>query len=438
MKRFIEDEHTELKEEYTENIKKEIIAFANTSGGTIYLGVNDEGCVIGLKDAHATLDALTNSVRDTIKPDVTMFINYDFLSEENKEYIAITVQKGTASPYYLAAKGLKPAGVFVRQGASSVPASETLIRQMIRTTDGELFENMRSLEQDLSFEYTAKVFEERKLPFGYIQMVNLGMIKEDTIFTNLALLFSDQCPHIIKAATFKGIDQEEFQDRVEFSGSLLKQLDDAFEYLDKRNNLHGSYKKLLRIDTNDYPTLSMRETLLNAIVHRDYSFIAPTIIGVYDDRMEFVSIGGLLDGVSYDAIMLGLSVCRNPKLANVFFRLRLIEAYGTGIAKILSGYKNFSSNPKFIAVQGAFKVILPNVNYTNDNDASVRVDNKDSRLYSEVMAFIEKQRSVARQEIQEAFGLSLSSCARILRQLVKEQVIEVIGKGRNTRYVIRK
>lgn len=436
MKKLREDEYTEFKEIYTDNIKKEVIAFANSNGGKLYIGIDDSGAVVGLANAVEVMGQISNALRDSIKPDITMFVHYELATEAGREYIIINIQRGTDRPYYLAAKGLKPVGVYVWQGSSSVPASDAAIRRMIKETDGELFENMRSLKQDLTFEYAGASFKRYGVQFGYVQMQTLGMIKDDTVYTNLALLFSDQCPHIIKAATFKGVNQEEFQDRTEFSGSLLKQLDDAYEYLDKRNNLHGSYQGLQRIDILDYPKLALREALLNAIVHRDYAFIAPTLISVYDDRVEFISIGGLLDGVSYDAIMAGLSVCRNPKLANIFFRLQLIEAYGTGMGKIMSGYKGYEVKPTILVPQGAFKVILPNVNY---KDAVVMTEvfqenSSYSTIDTEVLAFIEGKESVSRAEIQSKFGLTLSTCARILRKALERGAIKTLGKGKNTRY----
>jgi ATP-dependent DNA helicase RecG len=113
-------------------------------------------------------------------------------------------------------------------------------------------------------------------------------------------------------------------------------MEDVYSYIEIHNQTHSTFDKLRRIDARDYPETALREALLNSLVHRDYSFSASTLISIYDDRIEFVSIGGLLSGISEKDIMLGLSVCRNPKLAAVFYRLRLIEAYGTGITKIMN------------------------------------------------------------------------------------------------------
>ena len=117
----------------------------------------------------------------------------------------------------------------------------------------------------------------------------------------------------------------------------MRQLNEAYEYIDFHNQTHASFQKLLRVDTRDYPEVAVREALLNSLVQRDYSFSASTLISVYEDRIEFTSVGGLLSGLELDDLMMGISACRNPHLANVFYRLQLIEAYGTGIRKIMGG-----------------------------------------------------------------------------------------------------
>ena len=158
-----ESESVELKEVYTPEVKKEVVAFANTNGGTIYIGVQDNGGIIGLDNPDFVMQQIANAVRDSIRPDVSMFTNIELVMKENKNVIKITVQQGTKKPYYLTDKGLKPSGVYVRSGAASAPASEDAIRMMIKMTDGESFENNRSLVQDLTFASLNRKMELRQL-----------------------------------------------------------------------------------------------------------------------------------------------------------------------------------------------------------------------------------------------------------------------------------
>lgn len=149
---FRESETVELKEIVVDEIKKEIIAFANCNGGRLYIGVRDNGEVVGLDDPDRVSLQVSNMVRDAIKPDVTMFLHYETIEEAGKKIVVVDIQRGTDRPYYLAKKGMRPEGVYVRQGYSSVPATDTAIRRMIKETDGDRFEAMRSLNQELTFE----------------------------------------------------------------------------------------------------------------------------------------------------------------------------------------------------------------------------------------------------------------------------------------------
>ena len=433
---FSESETVELKSVYVDDIKKEIIAFANTRGGSILVGVEDNGKISGVENPDRLIQQISNAARDAIKPDVTMFLHYETQTIESKNIVEVKVQCGAHRPYYLAAKGLRPEGVFVRQGTSSVPASDTMIRQMIKETDGDNYEDMRSLDQELTFEKVTSEFTKRDLPLGESQMKTLGMIDTDGLYSNLALLLSDQCPHIIKAATFGGTDQSDFQNRREFTGSLLKQLEEAYAYLDLRNQTKATFEGLLRIDHRDYPDMAIRESLLNAIVHRDYAVSASTLISVYADRIEMISIGGLAGGISFDDMMLGVSYCRNHKLADVFYRLGLIEAYGTGMNKIMSSYKDAPAKPEIQVSTGAFKTVLPNQNAAvavKTPISSQAIDKKEQA----VLDLFKGQASLTRAEIEKALGVSTSTACRIIKKMIANGVLSAEGNGRNAKYYLK-
>ena len=240
-----ESERTEFKSIVVTDIKKEIIAFANCDGGKIYIGIEDDGTVIGVEDSDSVALQVSNMIRDAIKPDLTMFLHYETKEIEQKQVVIIDIQRGTERPYYIAKKGLRPEGVYVRQGYSSVPATDTAIRKMIKETDGDHFEDMRSLDQELTFCETKKEFQKRNITLERPQMKTLGIINQDGIYTNLASLLSDQCVHTIKTAVFEGKNQNIFKDRKEFTGSVLKQVNDTFEYLDLYNKTKGKIIGLL-------------------------------------------------------------------------------------------------------------------------------------------------------------------------------------------------
>ncbi|MDO4478698.1 MAG: putative DNA binding domain-containing protein [Lachnospiraceae bacterium] len=431
---FRENEYTELKSTVVSDICKEIIAFANTKGGILYVGVADDGTVVGIDNADKVTLQLSNMVRDSIKPDVTMFVRYETQDIEGKQILAVTVQKGTDRPYYIGSKGLKPSGVYVRNGSSSDPATDTAIRKMIKETDGDSFETMRSLEQVLTFEAAKAQFKKRDVPFDSAKMQTLGMLSADGIYSNVAYLLSDQCVSTIKAATFAGSDKSKFQDRREFSGSLFEQMEELYLYLDIRNQTKATFEGLYRIDTKDYPEEAIREALLNSLVHRDYSFSASTLVSVYNDRIEFVSVGGLPTGIELADIMLGLSVCRNPKLAAVFYRLKLIEAYGTGMPKIMNAYAGSGLEPKIEVTANAFKITLPNRNANIGTKADVNVR---SSYETRILEYIKTNGQAVRSDIDVLLGVSQATASRILKQMLKKGLIYQEGNGRTTRYKVK-
>lgn len=440
--KFQETEKIELKSVITDDIKKEIIAFANCEGGTIYIGVADDGTVLGVNNADECSLQISNMIRDAVKPDITMFVHYKTIESEGKSIVVITVQRGTNRPYYMAKKGLRPEGVYVRQGYSSVPTTDTAIRQMIKETDGNSFEDMRSLIQSLTFNETKKVFEECKIIFTQPQMQTLRLISKDGLYTNLGLLLSEQCLHTIKVAVFEGNNQNNFKDRREFSGSLLQQLNEVYDFIDFHNQTHATFQKLLRTDTRDYPEIAVRGALLNSLVHRDYSFHASTLISIYSDRIEFVSIGGLPSGLELCDIMIGISVCRNPHLANVFYRLQLIEAYGTGIKKIMDAYADTPVKPKIITTNNAFKIILHNINYKYKDEKRIDLQNINCSLLEnnekKILQYLSENSSINRKDVQSFIGVSQSSAGRILNKMVSNNQIIQLGGSRNTHYILNK
>lgn len=424
----LEGPKVELKQMVVDDIKKEVVAFANSEGGTIYIGIADDGQIVGVDDVDETSLQVSNMIRDSIKPDITMFVHYTYEVIDKKNIVKITVQQGVQSPYYIARKGLRPEGVYVRQGSSSVPASESAIRRMIKETDGDRFESMRSLEQSLTFKTVAYEFNARDIAFGESQIKTLGLMNRDQIYTNLGLLLSDQCFHTIKAASFEGTTKSIFKDRREFNGSLLKQMNDAYSFIDLYNKTRAEFSKLQRIDYRDYPEEALREALLNSLVHREYSFSGSTLISIFEDRIEFVSLGGLVKGLTMEDILLGVSQCRNEKLANVFYRLHLIEAYGTGIQKIISSYKESARKPEIETSDNAFKIILPNRNKSmrqdllNDHEAMI-------------MELVQKKGAIIRKNVQDLLGISQTMAVRLLKQLVNKNLLIVAGSGKNTKYL---
>lgn len=437
---MLEGKNIEFKRQYTDDIKYAVLAFANTEGGTLYIGINDDGSVKGVENPDAVMLQVMNMIRDTIRPDITVAVDCSTELMENKHVVVLIIQRGVARPYYLVNKGIRPAGVYVRQGASSVPASETAILQMIKESSGDVYEEARSLNQNLTFKEAEAYFAKKHLQFGDAQKRTLQLISADGTYSNLGMLLSDQCISIIKLAVFEGSKKTVFHDRKELSGSLFKQLEDAYAYINQFNYTRSEFPGLERVDTRDYPPEAVREALLNAVIHREYGIGGPTLISIFDDRIEFVTIGGLVKGLSLADIKLGVSMLRNKNLANVFYRLHLIEAYGTGLLKIDECYADCAVKPQLLATDNAFKLVLPNINFAAKRvknyslaDESKTASKKEER-YQIVLELARKNSLVTRSMIEKALHVSTSTAVLVLKKMLQLGLLKKYGEGRNVSY----
>lgn len=439
-----ETEEIEFKSCITGDLYKEVIAFANTNGGVIYVGIDDEGNVVGLDNVDEEYTRITNGIRDAIMPDVTMFVR--FTLQENK-VVRIAVSEGSSKPYYLKAKGLKPSGVYVRQGSSSAPASPDQIRRMIKDSDGDVFEEMRSMNQDLVFDSAEKTFAKYGVAFGLDKYRTLGIVRNG-LYTNLGLILSDQCLHTVKVAVFGDDAKTIFKDNKEFGGSVFEQLEGAFDYLMLCNRTVSEIKGLERVEKQDYPEAALREALLNALVHRDYSFSGSIIVNVNEKEIEFISLGGLLPGLSPDDIRSGISQPRNKALAEVFHRLRLIESYGTGIRRIFGLYSECPLQPRIEVTPNTFKIVLPNMNVASSvvYDSSVSANNPfvserptpyTTGQMQRIVDFIKEKGRITDLEIETLLGLKKTRAFTIAKRMRDMGLIEAVGRGDGKVYVLR-
>ncbi|WP_279122919.1 RNA-binding domain-containing protein [Holdemania filiformis] len=435
-----ESERIEYKSQMIDDIYKEVIAFANTNGGVIYIGIDDKGKLIGIDNVDETYTRLTNGIRDAIAPDVTLFVRYIL---QNNKVIQIEVGEGSYKPYYLKSKGMKPNGVYVRQGASSVQASLDQIRRMIKDSDGDVFEEMRTATQELSFEEAERAFKRYKVDFSEEKYIALGLRNiHDDQYTNLAMILSDQCQHTTKIAVFGDEANITFKDAKEFGGSIFKQLDDSYAYLMLCNRTAATFKGLERVELSDYPEDALREALLNALVHRDYSYSGSIIINVNDSCIEFISLGGLLPGLSADDIRSGISQPRNRKLAEIFHRLRLIESYGTGIRKIYALYKDCALQPRIEVTTNTFKLVLPNMNVSGAVSESMpetteKVPGVITPQMKTVIDYLAEYGEMTDEDLQELLNIKKTRAYLLARQMNENGLIDIIGRGAAKKYLLK-
>lgn len=474
---LMENRTTELRAEYTDQIDRTVVAFANTEGGKIYIGIDSDGTVLGVESMVAVMRKITNMIRDAVRPDVSAFTECTLETIGGRLVVVLTVNRGTARPYYLADKGIRPEGVFLRMGASSVPASETAILNMIRGTGGERYENARSVEQQLTFRKTEGYFAKAELPFDDEQKRALNIIGADGTYTNLAMLLSEQCLHTLRLAVFEGTQKSDAREKAELTGSLLAQWEAAFAYLDRLSNAPAppaaSAPSASPPPPQDgspaYPREALREALLNAVLHRDYSFGGPTLISIFQDRIELVTVGGLPHGLTFQDIKLGVSALRNQDLARVFLRLGLIEAYGSGIQKINDCYRDCPAKPRLEVSENAFKLTLPHWTrhapdpvpdpapsamrdhpappaepqreeqrpspHAPDNRSDNRPDNHKAAARQErLLRLAEKQGYLVRKNVETHLRVSQATAILILREMVEKGLLIKEGSGKHQKY----
>jgi len=305
---------------------------------------------------------------------------------------------------------------------------------MIKNADGDIFEELRSLEQELTFASCTKTFKEYNVDFGEEKFNALG-IRNHTqgLYTNLGLLLSDQCPHSIKVAVFVDEQNTIFRDRKEFTGSVFEQMEDAYDYLQLCNQNRSVIDGLSRTDYWDYPKDAIREALINAIIHRDYSFSGSVLINVNERGIEFISIGGLLPELLTEDIRNGISQLRNRNLADIFHRMNFIESYGTGIRRIFSFYTHCAEKPEITVTANSFKLMLPNMNAAGNLNEQTQAITPQMQ---KVLDCISKNPDITDEELQDILGVKQSRLYILANQMKTLNLIKVTGRGESKKYHI--
>ena len=431
---YVESETVELKQELNKNIKREIVALANSKGGTIYIGIDDAGNVLGLNNIKSDVESLSGMIRNGIIGNLTTYTDIEIKNIENKEIIELHITSAPDKPYYLADKGLKSSGVYIRHGSSTIQATDEIIRKMLLDSSKKSFEEEISNIQELTFDYAKSVFKKNNIEFSKDKYKSLKMITENK-FNNLALLLSDQNPYTIKCAIFDGKNKTLFKDRKELTGSCLKIMEDAFYYMNLSNHINSTFKGLQRIDKKDYPDFSIRESLLNAIIHRDYYFNGSILLSIFDDRIEINSMGGLISTLSLSDIYNGVSESRNPNFAEIFHRLEYVENYGTGVGRIINEYSDSNLKPIIELTENIFKIVLPNRNYVEKKV----VDNIPNN-YSQkdiIVNYIKENNKITRLEVEKLLNVGNTRSKQIINKLLEDEFILKKGNGKNTYYVLK-
>lgn len=415
----------EFQEGWSQTAKKTLLAFANTIGGDLYFGISDDGITKGLskKAVNVVSRTVQEFCRSEVEPVLIDMVSTKVISAGNCTYVLrVTVDPGEDRPYALKGKRYT-GGAYVRDGSMSVTATEEEIRDMIRESSPQPWESRLSRQTDLRFGETADIFKKYNVSFSSAHYLRLGLIDDADHFTQLGELLSDQNRTKLVVGTFSQ-DSASLSVR-EYSGSLLRQIDQAFDMFAAINpELIHKTGELANKRHFAWPPKALREALVNCAVHRDYSQSEPTKVSIFPNRFEFLSYGSIPGRLSVDDIVLeGVSKCRNERLADILRRLGWMENYGSGFPMIWREYANSGAEPKLEATRRVFRIVLPKIQ-----------DEPRGTTTERCRVLFETRDALSMTEIMNLLNVSRTSANTAVNALMKTGQIEKIGIGRMTKY----
>ena len=410
--------------EYKENMEsgtflKTISAYANYGGGKIIFGIADDGTVKGISKPEEACLNLENKINDSIKPVPEYSIE---IGEDST--IILSVCEGPYKPYLYKGKAYK------RYDSATIEVDRLEYGRLILEGQNQSYEELPSSMQELTFD---RLEEELKESLGITSLnedilKTLELYSEKRGFNNAAALLADrnQFPGIDMIRFGSSID--EIMDRATFEHmSVLEQLSSCIEMF----QTYYQYEKIEGVERKQIdkiPEKAFREAIANALVHRAWDVRASIKISMFEDRIEISSPGGLPAGIGREEYLNGqISVLRNPILGNVFFRLKYIEKFGTGIMRINRSYSNALEKPSYQIFENSIQVVLP----------VIASDEKLSEKDKKILDIIRDKGTVSRSEIEKLAGIGKDSTIRSLNLLLKKHIIEKTGAGRGVKYHIR-
>ena len=413
-----ESKELELKSTITNTFLKIVSAFSNYNTGKIIFGVDDNGKIIGLENIEKLCLDLENKINDNINPKP----DFKFIKDTKKNIITLIVEEGLNKPYLYKGKAYK------RNDTSTVEVDKVEFNRLTLLGLNQYYEELKARKQDLEFKVLKKELEEKLLLKNFSKDVlkTLNLYDDKNAYNNAAELFADK-------NSFSGIDIAKFGksineilDRNLFVNiSIISQFQKTLEVF----NRYYKYEQILgseRIEKELIPEKAFRETIANALIHRTWDVNSNIKVSMYEDKIEVSSPDGLPSGISEKEYLNGqISQLRNPILANIFFRLKYIEMFGTGIRRINESYKNYAVKPAFEIFENSIKITLPIIT----TKLFLTTDEKI------VMDILEKGAILSSGEILQMTEFKKDKLNRLLKKLIQKNYIDVIGNGRGTKYL---
>jgi len=353
----MESNRIEYKQELTNDLEKEVVAFLNyPEGGTIFIGIDKLGNSIGVKDCDSVQLKIKDRLINNIQPSVLGLFDIIHEQKDNLDIVRITVAGGQEKPYYLKKYGMSPKGCFIRIGSACQSMNQDMIEELFRKRTRNTLCRMASPRQELSFRQLKIFYDESGLKLNDNFKHNLEFLTPDDKLNYAAYLLADDNSISIKVGKYSGTTRANLIENREFGNcSILKALQSVLDHLDAENRVFTEIAYPKRKEQYMIAPTAMREAVVNAIIHNDYAISAPPKFEFFSDRLEITSMGGLPEGIGKDDFFSGLSVPRNKELMRIFRDLELVEHLGSGIPRILENY----SKDVFELKDNYIRVVLP-------------------------------------------------------------------------------
>ena len=391
-----ESEKTEFKENAKTNTYiKTVVAFANGNGGKIVFGVKDNKEIVGVENEFEVMDGIINAISDSCYPMIVPDISLHTL--ENKTIILVEIEGGKKKPYYLKSKGMQK-GTYIRSGATTrIIEEDYVLKELVLEGENKYFdqqvchgESVSDEEIEKFCEWLEKLARKNSENDTEIRKVTRNTLlswkvleeKNGRIFpTNAYILLSGkenwEVSRKIQCGVFKGETRSIFVDKKEFEGSIIMQLEKAYQYVLEKINLASDIVGIYRVDKYEIPPKSIREVIANAVIHRSYLEPNDIQVALYDNRLEITSPGMLPSGVNVKRMKEGYSKLRNRAIASVFAYVNIIEKWGSGIPRIIHEIREYGlQEPEFIPFENDFRVNIYRKSYNTTQSTQGSTQNR--------------------------------------------------------------
>lgn len=428
-----ETNRIENKEQLNEEFEQEVIAFLNyKEGGIIYIGINKNGQAVGIKDIDLTQLQIKDRIKNNIQPSTLGLFDVTVETIDNKVVIKVTISSGTEKPYYLRKRGRTPEGCYIRVGSSKERMTERMIEEMFTRRIKNSLKEIESPRQDLTFRQLKIHYEGNGMILNDNFARNLNLLTDEGKYNYNAYLLADENNISIKLVKYLGTNKMELIENQEYGYCcLITATQRILDRLTAENTVYAKIEYNGRKEVEMIDSKALKEAIINAMVHSDYTLTTTPIIELYSDRIEITSGGGLPQGLSQEEFLEGVTAPRNKELIRVFKDVDLIENIGSGVLRILDAYDKscFKFMEHFLRVSFKYKenpfeyAIKNNVSANDTINDTLKDTIKLTKNEKEILSLIVNNNQITREGIVNELRLSDRTVSRAIKHLQDEKVI---------------